>query len=185
MPARPLTTTPPPYPTLPNPHPLTNRTNPHNPTQHLANRTLTSLTTLPNPRKPNLNPYPITLTLTLTRIRTLTLTLTLYNPNPNCNPSTPKPNPHTITLPGRCHFADERVKTYVLDNDLAPIRYVDDKNNVTEQVYFFLSFCLLPVSFFLTGISFFLFFFLAQYPYCPNGSTHGIAALCSEDGRYV
>lgn len=57
---------------------------------------------------------------------------------------------------GRCHFADERVKRYVLDNDLAPIRYVDDKNNVTEQ-----------------------------YPYCPNGSTHGIAALCSEDGRHL
>jgi len=57
---------------------------------------------------------------------------------------------------GRCHFADDRVKKYVMDNDLAPIRYVDDENNVTEE-----------------------------YPYCPNGSTNGIAALCSEDGRHL
>jgi len=57
---------------------------------------------------------------------------------------------------GRCHFEDAGVKAAVLEGNLAPIRYVDDNNAITEQ-----------------------------YPYCPNGSTDGIAALCSKDGRHL
>ena len=44
----------------------------------------------------------------------------------------------------------------VLKKNLAPIRYVDDANQVTDK-----------------------------YPFNPNGSPHGIAALCSEDGRHL
>ena len=44
----------------------------------------------------------------------------------------------------------------VLDKDLAPLRYVDDSGAATEA-----------------------------YPFNPNGAVHGIAALCSEDGRHL
>ena len=46
--------------------------------------------------------------------------------------------------------------TGVIQNNLAPIRYVDDGNHVSEA-----------------------------YPFNPNGSPHGIAALCSPDGRHL
>lgn len=39
---------------------------------------------------------------------------------------------------------------------LAPIRYVDDNHQITEQ-----------------------------YPFNPNGSPFGIASLCSPDGRHL
>ncbi len=57
---------------------------------------------------------------------------------------------------GRFYFPDQVVLNYVLDNALAPVRYVDPYGNSTEQ-----------------------------YPYNPNGSPHGIAALCSPDGRHL
>jgi len=57
---------------------------------------------------------------------------------------------------GRAHFPQPQVLERVLQKNLAPIRYVDDKNAVTEA-----------------------------YPFNPNGSPHGIAALCSEDGRHL
>ena len=44
----------------------------------------------------------------------------------------------------------------VLQQDLAPLRYVDDAAEQTEA-----------------------------YPFNPNGSPHGIAALCSDDGRHL
>jgi phosphoribosylformylglycinamidine synthase len=40
--------------------------------------------------------------------------------------------------------------------DLAPVRYVDDDHVITEE-----------------------------YPFNPNGSPRGIAALCSKDGRHL
>jgi len=57
---------------------------------------------------------------------------------------------------GRFHFPDESVKDMVLKKDLAPLRYVNDTNEITEE-----------------------------YPFNPNGSPLGIAALCSQDGRHL
>jgi phosphoribosylformylglycinamidine synthase len=57
---------------------------------------------------------------------------------------------------GRLHFPDESIKDQVMEAKLAPIRYVDDSNTVTEA-----------------------------YPFNPNGSVEGIAALCSPDGRHL
>ena len=57
---------------------------------------------------------------------------------------------------GRFHFPDKTVMDDVRNKQLAPLRYVDDSNNVTEA-----------------------------YPFNPNGSPEGLAALCSEDGRHL
>ncbi|GAX10061.1 phosphoribosylformylglycinamidine synthase [Fistulifera solaris] len=57
---------------------------------------------------------------------------------------------------GRFHFPDPSVKDMVTENKLIPLRYVNDTNEVTEV-----------------------------YPFNPNGSPDGIAALCSEDGRHL
>lgn len=57
---------------------------------------------------------------------------------------------------GRAHFPEDEMLHVVEENDLAPIRYVDDKNQVAEQ-----------------------------YPFNPNGSINGIAGLCSSDGRHL
>lgn len=57
---------------------------------------------------------------------------------------------------GRVVFKSESVKQRVLGSSLAPIRYVNDDGCITTQ-----------------------------YPFNPNGSTDGIAAMCSEDGRHL
>jgi phosphoribosylformylglycinamidine synthase len=57
---------------------------------------------------------------------------------------------------GRFHFPDPQVLDTVKEKNLAPIRYVNDVNEVTEE-----------------------------YPFNPNGSPEGIAALCSDDGRHL
>ncbi|GJM96398.1 hypothetical protein PR202_ga13228 [Eleusine coracana subsp. coracana] len=57
---------------------------------------------------------------------------------------------------GRAFFPDDNVLDSVLKSNLAPIRYCDDANNITET-----------------------------YPFNPNGSPLGIAALCSPDGRHL
>lgn len=57
---------------------------------------------------------------------------------------------------GRFHFPDPAVKESVLEKNLAPLRYVDDSNEITEA-----------------------------YPFNPNGSPDGISALCSDDGRHL
>jgi phosphoribosylformylglycinamidine synthase len=57
---------------------------------------------------------------------------------------------------GRFHFPDDAVREEVMKSDLAPLRYVDDSNTVTQE-----------------------------YPFNPNGSPDGMAALCSEDGRHL
>lgn len=57
---------------------------------------------------------------------------------------------------GRCHFPDEQIEELVLENDLAPVRYADTDGRPTSS-----------------------------YPSNPNGSPHGIAALCSADGRHL
>ncbi len=57
---------------------------------------------------------------------------------------------------GRAYFPDHAIFDSVIQKNLAPIRYVDDDNNHTEQ-----------------------------YPFNPNGSPLGIASLCSEDGRHL
>jgi phosphoribosylformylglycinamidine synthase len=56
---------------------------------------------------------------------------------------------------GRAHFPDKTVFHDVLAKGLAPVRFVDDIGVATEV-----------------------------YPYNPNGSPKGIAALCSPDGRH-
>lgn len=57
---------------------------------------------------------------------------------------------------GRFHFPDSFIYDSVLANNPAPLRYVNDANDVTEE-----------------------------YPFNPNGSPAGMAALCSEDGRQL
>lgn len=57
---------------------------------------------------------------------------------------------------GKAYFPNEDHQRIVEENGLAPIRYVDDNNNVTEV-----------------------------YPMNPNGSPNGIAALCSPNGRHL
>jgi phosphoribosylformylglycinamidine synthase len=57
---------------------------------------------------------------------------------------------------GRAHFPSEAIEHDVLSRGLAPVRYVDDAGAPT-----------------------------ATYPFNPNGSPHGIAALTSEDGRHL
>ncbi|KAK1296136.1 hypothetical protein QJS10_CPB15g01626 [Acorus calamus] len=57
---------------------------------------------------------------------------------------------------GRAHFPDKGVLDRVLDSNLAPLRYCDDDGSMTEM-----------------------------YPFNPNGSPLGIAALCSPDGRHL
>jgi phosphoribosylformylglycinamidine synthase len=57
---------------------------------------------------------------------------------------------------GRAHFPDPQILGRVIDGNLAPVRYVDDRGKVTET-----------------------------YPFNPNGSPQGIAGLCSPDGRHL
>ncbi|KAH7670802.1 phosphoribosylformylglycinamidine synthase protein [Dioscorea alata] len=57
---------------------------------------------------------------------------------------------------GRAFFPDDEVLNRILKSDLAPVRYCDDSGSVTEL-----------------------------YPFNPNGSPLGIAALCSPDGRHL
>jgi len=57
---------------------------------------------------------------------------------------------------GRAYFPDRAVLDRVEAESLAPVRFVDDANDVTQE-----------------------------YPFNPNGSANGIAALCSPDGRHL
>ena len=57
---------------------------------------------------------------------------------------------------GRFHFPDASIKGMVAERNLIPLQYVNDINEVTEA-----------------------------YPFNPNGSPDGIAALCSDDGRHL
>jgi phosphoribosylformylglycinamidine synthase len=57
---------------------------------------------------------------------------------------------------GRAHFPDNSVRDMVMEKSLAPLRYVNDTNDITEE-----------------------------YPFNPNGSPMGVAALCSPDGRHL
>lgn len=57
---------------------------------------------------------------------------------------------------GYVHFPEKRILEEILERGLSPIRYVDDKGDITER-----------------------------YPFNPNGSPFGITALCSPDGRHL
>lgn len=57
---------------------------------------------------------------------------------------------------GRFHFPSKDIHGEVLSGNLAPLRYVNDSNEITQE-----------------------------YPFNPNGSPDGIAALCSKDGRHL
>ncbi len=57
---------------------------------------------------------------------------------------------------GRAYFPDEDILKRIEADNLAPVRYVDDSNEIT-----------------------------LQYPFNPNGSALGIAGLCSPDGRHL
>ncbi|MEN8189029.1 MAG: phosphoribosylformylglycinamidine synthase [Thermodesulfobacteriota bacterium] len=57
---------------------------------------------------------------------------------------------------GRLHFPDQTIEQEVLTGSLAPIRFIDDEGTPTER-----------------------------YPFNPNGSKHGLAGLCSTDGRHL
>jgi len=57
---------------------------------------------------------------------------------------------------GRALFPDRAVLDRVLADGLAPVRFADDEGRITES-----------------------------YPFNPNGSPEGIAALCSSDGRHL
>ncbi len=57
---------------------------------------------------------------------------------------------------GRAYFPDDIIRRNILEQGLAPVRYADDKGDPTDR-----------------------------YPFNPNGSPEGIAALCSPDGRHL
>lgn len=57
---------------------------------------------------------------------------------------------------GKAFFPDSSVLDKVMQQKLAPLKYVDDDGNVTQS-----------------------------YPDNPNGSANGIAGLCSKDGRHL
>lgn len=57
---------------------------------------------------------------------------------------------------GRAYFPDEGILRKIEECGLAPLRYVDGENEITTK-----------------------------YPFNPNGSTNGIAGLCSPDGRHL
>lgn len=57
---------------------------------------------------------------------------------------------------GMAYFPDEKIRQKIFDMGLAPVRYVNDSGEITEA-----------------------------YPFNPNGSPDGIAALCSPDGRHL
>jgi phosphoribosylformylglycinamidine synthase len=57
---------------------------------------------------------------------------------------------------GRLHVPDPATLDWIVKSGLAPVRYVDPSGQAT-----------------------------ATYPYNPNGSPQGIAALCSPDGRHL
>jgi phosphoribosylformylglycinamidine synthase len=57
---------------------------------------------------------------------------------------------------GRLYFPDEAIKREILEDGLAPVVFVDDEGRPTEA-----------------------------YPFNPNGSPDGLAALCSADGRHL
>ena len=57
---------------------------------------------------------------------------------------------------GRAHCAHAPILSRVLEENLSPLRFADDAGNVTMT-----------------------------YPNNPSGSPHGIAALCSPDGRHL
>jgi phosphoribosylformylglycinamidine synthase len=57
---------------------------------------------------------------------------------------------------GRAFFPSKDILERVKREGLAPVRFVDDSNKITEV-----------------------------YPFNPNGSPEGIAALCSPDGRHL
>lgn len=57
---------------------------------------------------------------------------------------------------GMAYFPDKGIHKKVLEDGLAPARYADDNGAITEA-----------------------------YPFNPNGSPDGIAALCSPDGRHL
>lgn len=57
---------------------------------------------------------------------------------------------------GHAYFPDHAIRKKVLDEGLAPVRFVDDEGSITEK-----------------------------YPFNPNGAPEGITALCSPDGRHL
>jgi len=57
---------------------------------------------------------------------------------------------------GRLHVPDPATLDWIVKSNLAPVRYVDPEGRATTT-----------------------------YPYNPNGSPQGIAALCSPDGRHL
>ncbi len=57
---------------------------------------------------------------------------------------------------GRAFFPDSGIIKKIEEKCLAPVRYVNDSNEITMQ-----------------------------YPFNPNGSVNGIAGLCSSDGRHL
>jgi phosphoribosylformylglycinamidine synthase len=57
---------------------------------------------------------------------------------------------------GRAYFPEKNILKEAEAKSLAPVRYIDDTGNITDK-----------------------------YPFNPNGSINGIAALCSPDGRHL
>jgi phosphoribosylformylglycinamidine synthase len=57
---------------------------------------------------------------------------------------------------GRAYFPEPSILEKIEHEGLAPIRFVDDQGQITEA-----------------------------YPFNPNGSPHGIAGLCTPDGRHL
>ena len=57
---------------------------------------------------------------------------------------------------GRAQFTSPVYQQSVVEQNLAPVRYIDDSGDITET-----------------------------YPLNPNGSPLGIAALCSVNGRHL
>lgn len=93
---------------------------------------------------------------------------------------------------GRAKFSSDDLLADVLDQNLAPVRYVDDSDSVTEVSVLVSVPCLSlqqlcacgsrqsPTRVLTTVLAFF-----QAYPFNPNGSPEGIAGLCSADGRHL
>ncbi len=57
---------------------------------------------------------------------------------------------------GRLIFPDDTIMKKVIDEGMSPLVYVDDQGRTTQE-----------------------------YPFNPNGSMHGLAGMCSKDGRHL
>lgn len=67
---------------------------------------------------------------------------------------------------GQCYWPDEEVKKEAIEKGCVAMRYVDNDGNVSAGALCHLQYTM-------------------DYPFNPNGSENGIAALCSLNGHHL